>query len=235
MERTEVNAADAADAAPGQIDARPEERRTEDLARRLFRIHLDQVDQQGASLTPEFPESLYELLCALQEGRRLNDQRCSFVLDEAGGAGAARRRRCHSEPNSAMPKRRAVFSSLTSLTSLQREEFFELVATAQARRLDGQRALLLQTPAGATAPAPNKRKGSGFRGSLKQLSLMRRPPKMPAKEELYQMILATQAQGRLEDQRSRAPGPMDDEDFFSLLLRVQGGRMDEQRTSLLQA
>lgn len=39
-----------------------------------------------------------------------------------------------------------------------------------------------------------------------------------------------QAQGRLEDQRSRAPGPMDDEDFFSLLLRVQGGRMDEQRT-----
>lgn len=42
----------------------------------------------------------------------------------------------------------------------------------------------------------------------------------------------TQAQGRLEDQRSRAPGPMDDEDFFSLLLRVQGGRMDEQRTEL---
>lgn len=41
-----------------------------------------------------------------------------------------------------------------------------------------------------------------------------------------------QAQGRLEDQRSRAPGPMDDEDFFSLLLRVQGGRMDEQRTVL---
>lgn len=25
---------------------------------------------------------------------------------------------------------------------------------------------------------------------------------------------------------------MDDEDFFSLLLRVQGGRMDEQRTEL---
>lgn len=41
-----------------------------------------------------------------------------------------------------------------------------------------------------------------------------------------------QAQGRLEDQRSRAPGPMDDEDFFSLLLKVQGGRMDEQRTEL---
>ncbi|XP_077576273.1 G-protein-signaling modulator 1-like [Stigmatopora nigra] len=232
MERAEVNA--AAEAAPGKEDARPEERHTEDLARRLFRIHLDQVEQQGASPTPEFPESLYELLCALQEGRRLNDQRCSFVLDQADAAAAAGvRRRCHSEPNSGMPKRRAVFSSLTSL---QREEFFELVAKAQARRLDGQRALLLESPAGATAPATaNKRKGPGFRGSLKHLSLMRRPPKMPAKEDLYHMILATQAQGRLEDQRSRAPGPMDDEDFFSLLLRVQGGRMDEQRTSLLQA
>ncbi len=41
-----------------------------------------------------------------------------------------------------------------------------------------------------------------------------------------------QAQGRLEEQRSAAPGPMDDEDFFSLLLKVQSGRMDEQRTEL---
>ena len=36
----------------------------------------------------------------------------------------------------------------------------------------------------------------------------------------------------MEDQRSSAPGPVDDEDFFSLLLKVQGGRMDEQRTEL---
>uniref|UniRef100_A0A671WDR5 Uncharacterized protein n=1 Tax=Sparus aurata TaxID=8175 RepID=A0A671WDR5_SPAAU len=88
------------------------------------------------------------------------------------------------------------------MTSLQKEEFFDLVATAQARRLDDQRAQL----EGSSPPKP---KGRSFRGSIKQLSF---------------------AQGRLEDQRSRAPGPMDDEDFFSLLLRVQGGRMDEQRT-----
>ncbi|XP_057690430.1 G-protein-signaling modulator 1 [Corythoichthys intestinalis] len=217
MACAEVNAAD-------QKEAEPADRQPEDVACRLLRIHLDQVDQQGGLLTAEFPESLYELLCALQEGRRLNDQRCSFTLDGGGGL----RRRCHSEPNAASPKHRAVFSSLTSL---QREEFFELVATAQARRLDEQRALLLQRPPPAAA---GKRKGPGFRGSLRQLSLVRRPPKTPAKEELYHMILTTQAQGRLEDQRSRAPGPMDDEDFFSLLLRVQGGRMDEQRTQLPQ-
>uniref|UniRef100_A0A3P8U5T4 G protein signaling modulator 1a n=1 Tax=Amphiprion percula TaxID=161767 RepID=A0A3P8U5T4_AMPPE len=101
-------------------------------------------------------------------------------------------------------KEQIVFSSMTSL---QKEEFFELVATAQARRLDDQRA------------------------HIKQLSFVKKPAPVPVpKEDLYNMILTTQ--GRLEDQRSRAPGPMDDEDFFSLLLRVQGGRMDEQRTEL---
>ncbi|XP_068179938.1 G-protein-signaling modulator 1 [Antennarius striatus] len=173
-------------------------------------------------LTPDFPEALYELLFTVQEGRRLNDQRCSFRLENG-----VRRRRCHSEPNTNKPANRVIFSSMTSL---QREEFFELVATAQARRLDDQRAQLERSP---TA----KPKSKSFRGSLKQLSFVKRPAPLPApvpvpKEELYNMILTTQAQGRLEDQRSRAPGPMDDEDFFSLLLRVQGGRMDEQRTEL---
>ncbi|XP_071325586.1 G-protein-signaling modulator 1 [Trachinotus anak] len=174
-------------------------------------------------LTPDFPESLYELLCTLQEGRRLNDQRCSFRLESG-----VRRRRCHSEPNATKPINRVVFSSMTSL---QKEEFFELVATAQARRLDDQRAQLERSP-------PPKTKARSFRGSIRQLSFVKKPAPVPVpappvpKEDLYNMILTTQAQGRLEDQRSRAPGPMDDEDFFSLLLRVQGGRMDEQRTEL---
>ncbi|KAL6109638.1 uncharacterized protein ACO6RY_12720 [Pungitius sinensis] len=173
-------------------------------------------------LTPDFPEALYELLCTLQEGRRLNDQRCSFQLE-----GGMRRRRCHSEPNTSKPANRVVFSSMTSL---QKEEFFDLLATSQARRLDDQRSQLEKSQ-------PAKPKSRGFRGSLKQLSFARRPPPAPVpvpvpKEDLYNMILTTQAQGRLEDQRCRAPGPMDDEDFFSLLLRVQGGRMDEQRTEL---
>ncbi|XP_070768354.1 G-protein-signaling modulator 1 [Enoplosus armatus] len=175
-------------------------------------------------LTPDFPEALYELLCTLQEGRRLNDQRCSFRLESG-----MRRRRCHSEPNTTKPANRVVFSSMTSL---QKEEFFDLVATAQARRLDDQRAQLERSQ-------PPKPKGRSFRGSIKQLSFVKKPAPVPVpvpvpvpKEDLYNMILTTQAQGRLEDQRSRAPGPMDDDDFFSLLLRVQGGRMDEQRTEL---
>lgn len=52
-----------------------------------------------------------------------------------------------------------------------------------------------------------------------------------SKKSLQNIVhLHFQAQGRIEEQRCSAPGPMDDEDFFSLLLKVQGGRMDEQRT-----
>lgn len=175
-------------------------------------------EKQARRLTPDFPDTLYELLCTFQEGRRLNDQRCSFRLERGG-----RRRRCHSEPSATMPANRVLFSSMTSL---QKEEFFELVATSQARRLDDQRADSLRNPP-AKAKVSNK-----IRGSLKR-SILRKPaPVAVPKEDLYNMILNSQAQGRLEEQRSAAPGPMDDEDFFSLLLRVQGGRMEEQRTEL---
>ncbi len=80
------------------------------------------------------------------------------------------------------------------MTSLQKEEFFELVATAQARRLDDQRAQLERSPL-------PKQKARSFRGSIKQLSFVKRPAPVPAqvpapapapKEDLYNMILTTQ-------------------------------------------
>lgn len=78
----------------------------------------------------------------------------------------------------------------SSMTSLQKEEFFDLVATAQARRLDDQRAQLEKSQ-------PPKSKGRSFRGSIRQLSFARRPAPAPVpvpvpKEDLYNMILSTQ-------------------------------------------
>lgn len=80
------------------------------------------------------------------------------------------------------------------MTSLQKEEFFELVATAQARRLDDQRAQLERSPL-------PKSKARSFRGSIKQLSFVRKPVPDPApvpvpvrvpEEDLYNMIRTTQ-------------------------------------------
>ncbi|XP_018595221.1 G-protein-signaling modulator 1-like [Scleropages formosus] len=177
------------------------------------------AQKQMRRLTPDFPDSLYELLCSIQEGRRLNDQRCSFTPE----------RRCHSEPSTPVPRHKVMFSSMTSL---QKEEFFELVATFQGRRLDDQRAELQRSP---SSPEPPQFKVNKKKNSIKEVELKGVATKSAPKEDLYNMILTSQAQGRLEDQRSAAPGPMDDEDFFSLLLKVQGGRMDEQRTELPMA
>lgn len=80
------------------------------------------------------------------------------------------------------------------MTSLQKEEFFDLVATAQARRLNDQRAQLQRS-------LPAKQKSRSFRGSLRQLSLKRPTPVVapaPAaapKEDLYDMILTRQVSG----------------------------------------
>lgn len=80
----------------------------------------------------------------------------------------------------------------SSMTSLQKEEFFDLVATAQARRLDDQRAQL-------GSSLPRKPKSRSFRGSLKQLTIVRKPEPVPVpknvpapKDDLYDMILTTQ-------------------------------------------
>ncbi|KAK2815234.1 hypothetical protein Q7C36_023500 [Tachysurus vachellii] len=199
------------------------------------RLSPDDAQQKVHRLSPDSPDALYELLCALQEGRRLNDQRCSFTLQP--------RRRCHSEPGTPRHSQKVVFSSMTSL---QKEEFFDLVAVSQARRLDDQRAdfqkpstesperLPQETRRPSSAPESysSQPRPKSRRSSWKVIEFGQTVPKPAQKEELYNMILSSQAQGRLEEQRSKAPGPMDDEDFFSLLLRVQGGRMDEQRTEL---
>ncbi|KAL6462178.1 hypothetical protein MHYP_G00286000 [Metynnis hypsauchen] len=207
------------------------------------RLRPEDAQQKVHRLSPDFPDTLYELLCTLQEGRRLNDQRCSFRLEG--------RRRCYSEPSTPRHSQKVVFSSMTSL---QKEEFFDFLATSQGRRLDDQRAEFqnlspvpsspepqhspippatsASTASASTAATAAQAKAKPRKGSCKAPEASRTVPRPPPKEELYNMILTSQAQGRLEEQRSKPPGPMDDEDFFSLLLKVQGGRMDEQRTEL---
>ncbi|KAH0630533.1 hypothetical protein JD844_013644 [Phrynosoma platyrhinos] len=102
-------------------------------------------------------------------------------------------------------KEEEVFFS--SLTSLQAEEFFDMVAKVQARRLNDQRADF----AGAEEICA---------GSSKV-----------AKEQLYDTILAHQSQ-RLEDQRTEPPIPVGIQGLLDLLMRAQGTRMEDQRSTL---
>ncbi|KAF5888957.1 G-protein-signaling modulator 1-like, partial [Clarias magur] len=154
----------------------------------------DDAQRKIRRLSSDSPDALYELLCALQEGRRLNDQRCSFTLQP--------RRRCHSEPGTPRPTQKVVFSSMTSL---QKEEFFDLVATSQARRLDDQRANFQSASPESSVPVPREsRRPSSAPASLSQarpksrrsswkvIEFGQTVPKPAAKEELYNMILTSQ-------------------------------------------
>ncbi|XP_037007329.2 G-protein-signaling modulator 3 [Artibeus jamaicensis] len=98
-----------------------------------------------------------------------------------------------------------------SLLSLQTELLLDLVAEAQSRRLEEQRATF-QAPHNPPrlAPAPS--------WSLED------------REQLYSTILSHQSQ-RMEAQRSEPPLPPGGQELLELLLRVQGGgRMEEQRS-----
>lgn len=98
-----------------------------------------------------------------------------------------------------------------SLLSLQTELLLDLVAEAQSRRLEEQRAT--------------------FHPPKNPPSLGRALPRpLEDREQLYSTIISHQCQ-RMEAQRSEPPLPPGGQELLELLLRVQGGgRMEEQRS-----
>nr|XP_033771688.1 G-protein-signaling modulator 3 isoform X2 [Geotrypetes seraphini] len=180
-------------------------------------------------LTPDLSdtETFFDLLCHFQS-RRMNEQRCSFRRKPRGDT-----RPWSSAPSSPVRERRAVFASTISL---QTEEFFDLVAWSQARRLDDQRAnpleAELQVTDGRGAENLIEREGRKTWRKVRQRAVTE-PCRVPD-EELYNTILTHQSE-RIEEQRSDPPLPVAALDLFDLLLRLQGERMDEQRVELPSA
>ncbi|XP_048419793.1 uncharacterized protein LOC125467682 isoform X1 [Stegostoma tigrinum] len=90
--------------------------------------------------TPDFSdrEVFFDLVWEVQS-RRFNDQRCSFrrVRD---------RRLYRSMPSSPLDRENSIFASMSSL---QTEEFFDLIACSQSRRLNDQRADFEDCPTAA--------------------------------------------------------------------------------------
>lgn len=77
----------------------------------------------------------------------------------------------------------------SSMTSLQKEEFFDLLATSQARRLDDQRAELQNAP---PAPPPLLPKAKQRKSSCKVTEVSRTVPTQTPREDFYNMIVNSQ-------------------------------------------
>ncbi|MEJ1271816.1 hypothetical protein NN561_002662 [Cricetulus griseus] len=172
-----------------------------------------QVPRTGIPRAPSSDEECFFDLLSKFQSSRMDDQRCPLEEGQAGAAEAT-----------AAPalEERAAQPSVTA--SPQTEEFFDLIASSQSRRLDDQRASVGSLP--------------GLRITLNNVGHLRGDgdPQEPG-DEFFNMLIKYQS-SRIDDQRCPPPdvlprGPtMPDEDFFSLIQRVQAKRMDEQRVDL---
>ncbi|XP_075278394.1 G-protein-signaling modulator 2 isoform X2 [Opisthocomus hoazin] len=162
-------------------------------------------------------EGFFDLLSRFQSNR-MDDQRCYF--QEKNRFSAA------SVATSSTPPKTMRKSFPTSVVSPHTDEFLDLLASSQSRRLDDQRASFSNLP-GLRLTQHNSRSVLGRLMASNNREL---------DDDFFDILIKCQG-SRLDDQRcappSSAKGPtVPDEDFFSLILRSQAKRMDEQRVHL---
>ncbi|XP_066547964.1 G-protein-signaling modulator 2 isoform X2 [Amia ocellicauda] len=178
-----------------------------------------QLPQRRASVDMLGDEGFFDLLSRFQSNR-MDDQRCSI---EDGKSKLSAPSSISPTPSRAIQK-----SHSASVVSPHTDQFLDLLASSQSRRLDDQRA--------GTGNFPGLRINQ--QNSQSVLShLMANADNKEPDEDFFDMLVKCQG-SRLDDQRCAAPPPatkgptVPDEDFFSLILRSQAKRMDEQRVTL---
>ncbi|XP_064928499.1 G-protein-signaling modulator 2 isoform X5 [Columba livia] len=162
-------------------------------------------------------EGFFDLLSRFQSNR-MDDQRCYFQEKNRLSAAPV--------ATSSTPPKTIRKSFSTSVVSPHTDEFLDLLASSQSRRLDDQRASLSHLP-GLRLNQHNRRSVLGHLMAASNREL---------DDDFFDTLIKCQG-SRLDDQRcappSAAKGPtVPDEDFFSLILRSQAKRMDEQRVHL---
>ncbi|XP_008571410.1 PREDICTED: G-protein-signaling modulator 1 [Galeopterus variegatus] len=172
-----------------------------------------QVPRTSIPRAPSSDEECFFDLLSKFQSSRMDDQRCPLEEGQAGAAEAT-----------AAPTLEERIAPPTMTASPQTEQFFDLIASSQSRRLDDQRASVGSLP--------------GLRITHNNVGHLRGDgdPQEPG-DELFNLLIKYQS-SRIDDQRCPPPdvlprGPtVPDEDFFSLIQRAQAKRMDEQRVGL---
>ncbi|XP_051551629.1 G-protein-signaling modulator 2-like [Myxocyprinus asiaticus] len=173
-------------------------------------------------------EDFFDLLSRFQSNR-MDDQRCA-VQDGRSHLSV----NSNSSSPSTTPPRTIRKSFSESAASPGQEPFFRLLASAQGRRLDEQRAGTGNSLPGLRTLSEHSNTNS------RHMILSQVMASMDATEpddQFFDMLVKCQG-SRLDDQRCAPPPPssrgptVPDEDFFSLIIRSQAKRMDEQRVTL---
>ncbi|XP_028852384.1 G-protein-signaling modulator 1 [Denticeps clupeoides] len=113
--------------------------------------------------------------------------------------------------------------AMSRMSLMQNEDFFDMIAASQSRRLDDQRASVGDSLAIWIGQQ-----------NVHHLCDACRPQELS--DDFFNMLIKYQS-SRIDDQRCSLPESVPgatsdpDEDFFSLVQRIQAKRMDEQRVS----
>lgn len=216
--------------------------------------HQQQQQQKASSKQNENifknnDEDFFELLTRSQS-KRMDDQRCTLKLTHAESVDSARKPLTQHNSNA------------TAAAKENRNALLEMIADFQSERMDEQRALLPGLKRISLNNAAVRPGGSpGGLGAVDGQVQAQQPPPAdgigtPPDDAFLDMLMRCQG-SRIEEQRSELPTPnitMDaeagdrraaatagnpnsgatvpDEDFFSLIMRLQGGRMEDQRATV---
>ncbi|XP_073438957.1 G-protein-signaling modulator 2 isoform X2 [Dendrobates tinctorius] len=161
-------------------------------------------------------EGFFDLLSRFQSNR-MDDQRCNL-----------QGRNLMTVPTATSTPPKSMRKSLSaSAVSPRTDEFLDLLASSQSRRLDDQRANFSNLPGLRISQQHSK----------SVLGHLMTTENIEPDDDFFDMLVKCQG-SRLDDQRCAPPPPpkkgptVPDEDFFSLILRAQAKRMDEQRVTL---
>lgn len=209
-------------------------------------VHEDPLDE----------ESFFDLLSRFQS-KRMDDQRCSLALLE-NKENNQLLGNCQASNSASITMPRMIHSNSEEGDGNKfRDDLFDLIAGMQSRRLDEQRASLPRLPGLNLPTATNIHRNNN--NNIEENVLRRTSvgsPTLPD-EDFFDMLMRCQA-SRLEDQRSSMPNILPcrphrgghyiqirhssspsqcqqtfpDEDFLSLILRFQAGRIEDQRSAL---
>ncbi|XP_063698963.1 G-protein-signaling modulator 2 [Culicoides brevitarsis] len=201
---------------------------------------LQQQQQQQQELNGEETENvnsdLFDMLTKFQS-KRMDDQRCTLKVNGTTNGDS----------------RKPLAPQNTPKTT-----FIDMIANFQSERMDEQRAALpgLRSPAAVT-PSHNHQPADAPASAPENNGSAPSSQNNETSEDFLDLLARCQG-SRIEDQRSELPTPgvtMDteadanetqptparnprvpastiDEDFFSLIMKVQSGRMDDQRASV---
>lgn len=105
------------------------------------------------------------------------------------------------------------------------DDFFEMLSRSQSKRMDDQRCSIKVNPAGAPAVAT----GATRKPLVQQNSLFVDPTNLPGLKSPSSANPSAIGHGPLA--RSATTTQQPDDDFLDMLMRCQGSRLEEQRSS----